>query len=430
MKAVLYSALCALAAGALQCSGTPNTQPVYTGAPRLVAQVPNGLKYVVQPSSNYTNPLIVVHVYGTPYDMGYAYGQMLRTEMKTMFPLAYDYLAQKLNSTLPAWIPAVIRNLIINDGPEVALDFTFNATKPFTPAHHYETLQGMADGSGLDFMYVARISMIPELIKAQCSMLGAWGPATAQVGGGLVQLRALDWETGGPFQRFPTVTVWHPEAGNGYPFSTLGFSGMLGALTGVSSTGMGISEKLWDSYNGVQNVFGYVWNFLLQDILQYDWDTDLALSRVASANRTCSFWIGLGDKVNNHFKAIGYSNQEVLIYNDRNYPSYPNHDLFTNLVFIDKHVQPSGNPCMNQLMHAYYGQIDALNVLQYVTAQAQTGDMHIQVTDYANELIYVSNAAPVDANGNAVPAYVRPFIRLNLTELWQTPNPTGTRLHQ
>ena len=71
--------------------------------------------------------------------------------------------------------------------------------------------------------------------------------------------------------------------------------------------------QVWDAYKGVQNIFGYVWTFLLQDILQvglagclccegraeeyrrcvlplplqFDVDTDQALSRIATANRTC-----------------------------------------------------------------------------------------------------------------------------------------------
>lgn len=42
--------------------------------------------------------------------------------------------------------------------------------------------------------------------------------------------------------------------------------------------------------------------------------------------------MSLTDKFNNIGKVIGYSNQEVNIYNDRNFPSYPNHDLFQSLL--------------------------------------------------------------------------------------------------
>ena len=56
------------------------------------------------------------------------------------------------------------------------------------------------------------IALFPELIRMSCSMFGAWGPATANTNSGLVQLRALDWSTDGPFQQFPVVVVYHPCA--------------------------------------------------------------------------------------------------------------------------------------------------------------------------------------------------------------------------
>ena len=93
-------------------------------------------------------------------------------------------------------------------------------------------------------------------------MMGAWGPASFS--GRLVQLRALDWDTDGPFQQWPVLTVFHPSAATGgVPHATLGWAGMLGAITGVSSAGIGISEKVWDAYKGQDNMYGYAWNFLL-----------------------------------------------------------------------------------------------------------------------------------------------------------------------
>ena len=80
---------------------------------------------------------------------------------------------------------------------------------------------------------------------------------------------------------------------------------------GVSFS-LGVSEKVWDAYTGVQNIFGYAWTLLMQDMLQvpcakacvmhsttrypvfmyptqFDLDTDQALSRIATANRTCAY---------------------------------------------------------------------------------------------------------------------------------------------
>lgn len=70
---------------------------------------------------------------------------------------------------------------------------------------------GMANATGIDYNTLIHVSLFPELIRMGCTMFGAWGPATAQTSSGLVQLRALDWGTDGPFQQFPVVVVYHPS---------------------------------------------------------------------------------------------------------------------------------------------------------------------------------------------------------------------------
>jgi hypothetical protein len=86
---------------------------------------------------------------------------------------------------------------------DAALDFTADLTRSNTPESFFQEIQGLADGAGIAYKEMLRLQMFPELIKAQCSLLGAWGPATIQgsAAGGLVQLRALDWDTVTPLVR-------------------------------------------------------------------------------------------------------------------------------------------------------------------------------------------------------------------------------------
>ncbi len=44
-----------------------------------------------------------------------------------------------------------------------------------------------------------------DVRAGSCSMFGAWGNATASRGGQLLQLRALDWDTDGPFKNYPVL---------------------------------------------------------------------------------------------------------------------------------------------------------------------------------------------------------------------------------
>jgi hypothetical protein len=385
------SSLCAFAVGQQppRCDGAPNTIPPYEFVESnltFVKRSTNGLKFLALPSADFEAPVTVLHVYGSQYDMGFAYGSLMAAEISTFVPEVIAYAESAINAST---LPPIVKEWVEKRGAKWALEMTYNATKPYTPAWHEDTLRGIADGSGQNFSLIASIAMIPELIKASCSMAGASGKATqaGRLVGGLVQLRALDWTTSGPFQKAPVLITWHPLAGNGHAFTSLTWAGMLGAMTGASEAGLGVSEKVmldcllsvcdrpvfcveFDTRgaasvcvcvsSGVSNrpftyrsgmltralkrytvTFGRSFcktcfrcasfhmrllcspletvtsNSPLSSFEQFDVDTDQALSRIATANRTCSIWIGLGDASNTQFKIIGYSDQLVNIYNDK-----------------------------------------------------------------------------------------------------------------
>jgi hypothetical protein len=392
------------------CKGRPNLQPIYTNPPQLVRTVPNGKLYVV---SDVNPPLRVVHLYGTPYQMGYAQGLLLQDEITKVFPDLYEWIYYKVNQTLD-WLPAIIRELIAEYGLTAALEATVWLTEPWTPSHFIEEIQGLADAvPGISYSQFYQVMMFPELIQAQCSMYGAWGAAVANTSGTLYQLRALDWATDGPFQQFPVVLVYHPNEGNGHPFSILTWAGFIGGLTGYSSAPMGLSQKVWVHYNQTQNRLGTPFHFVLRDILQYDPDIVHALQRIENAARTCSIFVGLGDYTNT-FVALEYSYEEVVIWDEKTQPVYMNHPYIKNVVYVDKSPQPSYDPCLASLLQTYYGNIDAVTTIRYITSQFQTGDMHIAVYDFAKKYMYVANASPMP---NVVPAYDRPFVRLDMAQL-------------
>lgn len=411
---VVFAAVLAGAHAQTGCSGTPNLNPVYTSAPVLVGKVPNGVRYTV---GDMTPALTVLHLYGSDFEQGQAYGQLMNKEINTLVPEFFQYVYSQMDQYL-SFLPENVRQQVEEWGADALLNMTYDATAPYIPQHYQDMAAGLSNGTGIDATTMMHLSLFPELTKMACSMFGGWGPATANTSSGLVQLRALDWSTDGPFQQFPVLAVYHPAAGYGQTFASMGWAGLMGSITGYSSAQMAISEKVWLHYDGVASIFGIPTTFLLEDILRWDMDTDQSLSRIATANRTNSIFIGIGDKYNNEFKAIEYSHQQVNVYNDRNYPTYANHDQFDSLLFVDKHTQPSSDPCLNSLLHKFYGNLSPMNTLQYITSQFQTGNMHIAVYDFQNSLMYVANALPPNATGYISNAYDNTFIRLNMTALF------------
>lgn len=59
-------------------------------------------------------------------------------------------------------------------------------------------MKGIAKGTGhkVSVWELRQLNLIPELLKASCSILGGWGVATTT--GWPIHLRALDWEQHAP----------------------------------------------------------------------------------------------------------------------------------------------------------------------------------------------------------------------------------------
>ncbi|EGG23401.1 acid ceramidase-like protein [Cavenderia fasciculata] len=402
-----------------QCPGNPTGIPVYTESAIYLNATTNGKLYVTGPADNQVN---ILQVYGTAYERGYAHGVLLRGEAQEIYAVFFEFVTDMVNELVEKYakfIPLWLVDLIERAGIGAALDITADLTKKYTPQHFFDEMRGLADGSGLPYQTVLRLHMFPELIKAACSMVGAWGDAS--IDGNLYQLRALDFKPETPLRLHPVVIVSHPTDG-GDTFATLSWAGFLGALTGYSQR-MGICEKYWFAYNGTSSREGYPWHFLLRDILQFDNNPDEALTRIINAERTCSIYVGLGTNATNDFRAVEYSHQVVRVFDDQTpFPAFapPSaaHPLIKDVVYIDKHVQPSNDPCIGSVLQKNHGQI---NVQTYIdlTAQEQTGDLHIAIYDFAANQMFVSVATqqgpyPPPANFTLVPAYARQFLQIDL----------------
>jgi hypothetical protein len=70
-----------------------------------------------------------------------------------------------------------------------------------------------------------------------------------------------------------------------------------------------------------------------------------------------------------------------------------------------------------------YGKINPEWMVRTWTAHHQTGNLHIAVYDFPNDIIYLAGASPVDKQGNFLRAYERPFVKVDLLKLWSQAKP-------
>ncbi len=283
----------------------------------LVQVVQNGERLVAGAKGS---EIPVVHVAGTAFEMGVAHGKLMAKELKEFLPLVSAYM----KDALPAdQIPPIFKAAFAKGGVAACLDAVFNLTAPFIPPYFLEEQRGLAAGSGLDELEFRRLSMMGELTKMGCTMLGAWGPATAKgpTKGGLLQLRALDWDTDGPFQAFPLLLVRHPSnPEEGHAYASVSYPGMVrtttvdsafantamlsrtcsvqvGSITGYSVADVAISEKVWLHYTGTSTYAGTPTTFVLREILQFANTLADAKSRVTEAARTNSIFVGENQQI-------------------------------------------------------------------------------------------------------------------------------------
>jgi len=84
--------------------------------------------------------------------------------------------------------------------------------------------------------------MIPELTRAACTIIGAWGTATAD--GKIYHLRTLDWQPTATVNEFPAVIIYQPSEVGSNVYANIGYLGLVGSLTAMTKNGITIGEKV------------------------------------------------------------------------------------------------------------------------------------------------------------------------------------------
>jgi len=253
-------------------------------------------------------------------------------------------------------------------------------------------------------------------------MFGAWGKATPT--GALLQLRALDWDTDGPFKDYPALIVYHPTE-SGHVFANLGFTGWIGSITGLSSARLSISEigvSCPDDTFGRESRAGYPFMFVLRDILQFDDTVENATYRLANTRRTCYLILGVGDGNQNEFLGYQYSTSVMNAYTDYNLEPYNEtwHPRIDNIVYWGMDwMDPGYSGLLSQLLEQYYGNITSDVAMKDIVAHLQSGDLHIALYDYVNDQAFIGLHAKSDENTIYQNAYQRPYIRFDLTDLFE-----------
>lgn len=405
----------AAAAAAPRCPGAPNGFEVFEGAPVFLRRVVTGKAFI---AGNGTDTFYIQHLYGTAYEMGLAHGQLFSLEIAVGINQFYDWIEGQIETALP-FLPAYVAGLVADFGMPIALEWSWNNTKNFTHQRYVDEMDGIADGAGMARQDIYNVNMIAELIKAQCSIIGANGNATATsstLRGGLAHLRTLDGMGGStmPIKDYAVVSVYHPSDGSP-TVAVFGWLSFAGCVTGFGEY-IGIGEKFWGNHSSdIDRLHGQAWTFVTRDVLSATSFAD-AQKTLEAANRTCAVHLGIGSH-DGQFAGVEVAAEQLTWFNDTSI-NYPEHPALSGLVYWDKYAQPTTSYCFPDLFREYYGHIDAEILATIVAPMAQTGSLHAAVFDYPNKVAYFANARKTNATDGIIDAYGRQYTRLNMAALF------------
>lgn len=416
------------------CSGKPaegervNQFPNFDGPIRFKKSIKNAMLFEAGPL-NASFP--IVHLWGNPYEIGFAQGTLRKQEIIAFVTKTWAYLSTMLVDALSGErLPKSVKEILVQKGMDRALDWTAEETAPFTSQAIYDELKGLSDATGLSYDLLLRLNMFPELTKASCSFLGAWGTSVKSAGHAY-QLRALDYDTVGPFKDFPQLTVYHPTDG-GHAYVQVGWPGNVGSLSGFSSEQIAISEIGVsfpdDSFGqGTDNtppekVKGQPWMFVLRDVLQYSTDLKSAKDIVASANRTCNLIIGLGSGKDAQSVGVEYSGYVSNFYDDKTLLPVNEtwHPQIDNVVYNGMDwLCPGYTGPLGAQLQKYHGMIDENVITQNILPTVQTGNLHAVVYDLTTSKMLISFSRSSSADPSEPEfAYERQFTILHMADVF------------
>jgi len=221
--------------------------------------------------------LLVLHVRGTPYEMGFQHGKLLADHVeKLVRSMVYDKGGREVV------LPGVGTKQRIKD-----LVWTiFKAQKPFYKKRFLAEMKGLADGARLPERDVFIANHIPELFH--CSGFALMGKATRD--GELYHGRVLDYDTDSHLQDHAVVIVAEPEGRNA--FANVTFAGFIGSVTGLNEKHIAVGEM-----GGGGQLFwaGEPMSFLVRRVLEEADDLDEAVNVFRLSPRTCEYYYVVSD---------------------------------------------------------------------------------------------------------------------------------------
>lgn len=332
----------------------------------------------------------VLHLKGTPYEMGYQHGALLKESIaKNMHTL----LEVKGNQSLVEFGPIKVK-------PRAAIEGIVEIQKPFVPQRYFDELAGLATATGLPEKDARVANFIPEMFH--CSGFALMNSATKD--GTLYHGRVLDYAVDWGLQEHAVVIVSEPEGR--IPFVNVTYAGFIGSVTGMNAEHVSIGEM---GGGGLGNWQGVPMAILVREALETGKDLDAAIAVFRDNKRTCQYFYVVADAKTN--RAVGMEASWDLFMTLK--PGETHHLLPTGVkdcVLLSAGDRYKELVKRTQVGHGQFSHEDALKLMERPVAMKS--NLHNVLFEPKSTKFWVANAS-LDKQ----PAAEQPYHAFQLSEL-------------
>ena len=227
----------------------------------------------------------VLHLKGTPFEMGYQHGALLR-----------DHCRQNMKTILVDQAESVklVEVGPLKVTPRTAIDMIIAFQQPHVAPRFFEEMEGLAAGSGMPVADVRAGNFIPELFH--CSGFALAKSATKD--GNLLHGRVLDYAIDWGLQDHAVVMVYEPEGHQ--PWVNVSYAGFIGSVTGMNAAHISVGEM---GGGGLGHWNGRPMALLVREVLETALSLEDAISTFRDGPRTCQYYYVIADGETN--EAVG-----------------------------------------------------------------------------------------------------------------------------
>jgi hypothetical protein len=221
---------------------TPPPMPTDTSIMARQPQQRDGKTWLGESWVTRREGLLVIHLKGSPFELGYANGALLQPQIHT---LENEFL-EMIHGYVPRdWALGLLKKYVIYRNRHLS-DYVsqerrteiLGATLGCPDIHpelgpYYNRVLNYHAAHDISYMMIDN----PLTTRAGCTSFGAWGGRTAQ--GHLLTGRNFDWEAAEVFSRDRVLVMCEPD--QGIPFISLSWAGMIGVVSGMNRAGISVT---------------------------------------------------------------------------------------------------------------------------------------------------------------------------------------------